>query len=124
MNERIHGDLTEKIIGSAFEVHNELGSGFLEGVYEEALCIELWKKGIDFEEQKELEIVYKNKPLKHTYKADLLVGGKIIVELKATSGLTNNDEAQLVNYLKASGIKVGLLINFGLSKLEIRRRVY
>lgn len=124
MNERIHGDLTEKIIGSAFEVHNELGSGFLEGVYEEALCIELRKKGIDFEEQKELEIVYKNKPLKHTYKADLLVGGKIIVELKATSGLTNNDEAQLINYLKASGIKVGLLINFGLSKLEIRRRVY
>jgi len=124
MNERIHGDLTEKIIGSAFEVHNELGSGFLEGVYEEALCIELWKKGIDFEEQKELEIVYKNKPLKHTYKGLFLVGGKIIVELKATSGLTNNDEAQLVNYLKASGIKVGLLINFGLSKLEIRRRVY
>ena len=103
------------------EVHKHLGPGFLEGVYEEALCIELNKIGLDYRNQEELKISYKDTILKHTYRADFLVEDKIIVDAKATSGLTEIDEAQIFNYLKATGKKVGLLINFGKKSLQWKR---
>jgi GxxExxY protein len=119
----LYEDLTYEIIGAAMEVHRILGPGFLENVYEEALCHELNSRNLKFERQKELQIHYKELLLPMKYIADLLVEEKVIVENKATSGLTEIDEAQLLNYLKATKIRVGLLLNFGTPKLENRRRI-
>ena len=119
----LYEDLTYEIIGAAMEVHRILGPGFLENVYEEALCHELDSRNLRFERQKELKIHYKDFLLPMKYKADLLVEEKVIVENKATSGLTEVDEAQLLNYLKATKMRIGLLLNFGTPKLENRRRV-
>ena len=91
----LYKDLTEEIIGAGMEVHRELGSGFLEYVYEEALCYELNLRGIQFERQKELDIFYKDLLIPRKYRPDLLVDNKVIVEIKAVSGLTKIDEAQL-----------------------------
>jgi GxxExxY protein len=101
------------IIGAAIEVHRELGSGFYEGVYQEATEIELVTRAIPFEPQKSLPVRYKGHLLKKDYCADLLCYGSIIVELKAISGLTSQDESQVLNYLKATGLRLGLLVNFG-----------
>ncbi len=110
------------IIGAAIEVHKELGSGFFEAVYQEALEMELQDRCIPFERQREIEIFYKGRPLRKRYIADLLCYGSIIVELKALDQLTGTERAQLLNYLKATGIKLGLLINFGsIRKLEWER---
>jgi GxxExxY protein len=96
----------------------------LEAVYQEALEIELSERGIPFVSQKELRILYKGRPLKKTYTSDLVCYEKIVVELKAVDRLTGKDTAQLLNYLKATGLRVGLLINFGnVDKLEWERRV-
>jgi len=112
------------IIGAAIEVHRELGSGFLEPVYQEAFEIELNERGIPFEAQKPLKIYYKDKLLTKTYLADLVCYKQIIVELKALNRLSKNEEAQILNYLKASNLKIGLLINFGSQdKLEWKRLV-
>ena len=119
----LYKDLTEKIIGSALEVHKTLGSGFLEYVYQESLCYELELNKIPFESQKELDVRYKDLLLPKKYTADLLVDDKVIVELKAVSNLTENEEAQLLNYLKATKKKIGLLLNFGAKSLEIKRRI-
>jgi len=100
------------------EVHKESGCGFLEAVYQEALGREFTTKRISFKEQPAIEISYKNKPLKKSYQPDFICYGEIIVEIKAISGLSGVEEAQLINYLKASGIHVGLLINFGSKSLE------
>ena len=116
-------DLTQAIIGAAMEVHRELGSGFLEYVYEEALCYELNLREISFERQKELNIYYKDLLIPKKYKPDLIVENKVIVEIKATSGLTEIEEAQLLNYLKATKMRVGLLLNFGKRSLEVKRRI-
>ncbi|MCW3130668.1 MAG: GxxExxY protein [Methanophagales archaeon] len=116
-------DLTQEIIGVAMEVHRELGSGFLEYVYEEALCYELNLREISFERQKELDIYYKDLLIPRKYKPDLIVENKVIVEIKATSGLTEVEEAQLLNYLKATKMRVGLLLNFGSKSLEVKRRI-
>jgi len=106
------------------EVYNQLGPGFLEAVYQEALEIELAERGIPFVSQKELRILYKGQPLKKTYISDLTCYEKIIVELKAIDRLTGKDTAQLLNYLKATGLRLGLLINFGnVEKLEWERRI-
>ena len=119
MNKKLlYEDITGEIIGAAMEVHRILGPGFLEAVYEEALCIELKRRGIDLKNQEELKISYKDVVLRHTYRANLIVEDKIIVDTKATSGLTEIDEAQIFNYLKVTGKKVGLLINFGKMSLE------
>ena len=124
MNERwLYKDLTQKIIGTAMEVHRELGSGFLEYVYEEALSYELNLRKISFERQKELDIYYKDLLIPKKYKPDLIVENKVIVEIKATSGLTEIEEAQLLNYLKATKMRVGLLLNFGTKSLEVKRRI-
>ena len=113
------------IIGAAFEVHRELGPGFLEAVYHEALERELVARKIPFESEKVLRIVYKGEPLQKVYVADLICYGKIIVELKPLDRLSGKEESQVINYLKATGMKVGVLINFGSHpKLEWKRFVY
>ena len=124
MNEEwLYMDLTNEIIGAAMEVHRELGSGFLEYVYEESLCYELNLREYSFDRQKELDIQYKDLLIARKYKPDLIVESKVIVEIKATSGLTKNEEAQLLNYLKATKMRVGLLLNFGTKSLEVKRRI-
>lgn len=119
----IYEQLTKQIIDAAFEVHKTLGCGFLEAIYQEALEIEFGLRKIPFESQKQLEINYKGIKLKKKYNPDFVVFDKIILEIKAENQLTNIDEAQLHNYLKTSGFKVGLLINFGATKIEIKRIV-
>jgi GxxExxY protein len=119
----VHSELTREIIGGAMEVHRHLGCGFLESVYEESLAIELDLRNLIFQRQKALDIYYKGKQAKQ-FVCDLIVENKVIVELKATKGLGYIDEAQLINYLKASGIKVGLLMNFGENSFKFKRLVY
>lgn len=115
-------DKTHQIIGAAMKVHTELGCGFLEAVYQEALAIAFEKFRIPFESQKPINIHFWNQTLKKSYIADFLCYQKIIVEIKAQNALTGTDEAQLINYLKATGCKVGLLLNFGTTSLEVKRR--
>ncbi len=116
-----HVDLSEKIIGCAYRVYNALGSGFLESVYERAFEIELRKLGIPVEAQKNLNVLYEGQSVGF-FVADLVVDDKIIVELKAVRHLAVAHEVQLVNYLAATDIAIGLLINFGESKVEVKRK--
>ncbi|MGH2567094.1 MAG: GxxExxY protein [Bacteroidota bacterium] len=110
------------IIGATIEVHKELGPGFLEPVYQEAMEIELSNRGIPSEFLKRLLIQYKGRQLRKEYEADAVCYGKIIVEFKSLDRLTRKEEAQLLNYLKATGFRVGLLINFGsVGTLEWKR---
>jgi GxxExxY protein len=111
------------IIGAAMEVHKEKGSGFLEAVYQECMEMELAAQGIPAVPLQEMPIFYKGRKLKKTYIADFVAYGKIIVELKALDKLTSREEAQVLNYLKASGFEVGILINFGGPSLEFKRIV-
>ena len=120
----LYKDLTEKVIGVAMEVHRILGTGFLEYVYQQALCYALRLQGIPFEAEKELDIWYKDLLVPKKYTPDFFIEDKVIVEIKATSGLTDDDEAQLLNYLKATKKRIGLLLNFGKKSLEIRRRIW
>ena len=113
-----------QIYHAIYEVHNHLGSGFLESVYQEALEIELKKENIPFEPQKKLQIFYDNKPLTQFFKADIICFDKILLELKAVTKITNEHKAQLMNYLTATKIKLGLLVNFGTHpKVEICRMI-
>ena len=112
---------TYAIIGAAMEVYNELGSGFLEHVYQEALEREFKLREIPFQRQVELVIMNKGEPLKCTYKADFLCYETIIVEIKAIKSLTGVDRAQLINYLKATRFPRGLLLNYGAPSLEFER---
>ena len=114
-------DLTGKIIEAAYKVHNILGFGFLENVYQNALSVELKKSGLQYEKEKAIKVYY-DKNLVGDYKADLIVEGKVILELKSVKDLHAAHETQLINYLKATGIEIGLLINFGKS-VEVRRKV-
>ena len=115
---------TYKIIGAAIEVHKELGCGFLEAVYQEALGREFTSQGIPFKSQPVVQIIYKGRPLNKTYQPDFVCYEEVILEIKAISNLSGIEEAQLINYLKATGLKVGLLINFGAKSLEHKRLVY
>jgi GxxExxY protein len=111
-----------EIIGAAIEVHKELGPGFLEAVYQEVIQIEMGRRKIPFDFQKSLHIRYKDQILKKGYVADFICYGKIIIGLKALDELSGKEEAQILNYLKATGLRVGLLINFGgVGKLEWKR---
>lgn len=112
------------VIGAAVDVHRELGSGFLEPVYQECLEIELARRNVPYEAQKSLSIYYKGALLKKEYVADLVCYEQIVVELKALDRLAGKEEAQILNYLKATGLQVGLLVNFGSpGKLEWKRFV-
>ncbi len=124
MQELILKDEVYAVVGAAIEVHKHLGPGFLEAVYQEALQIELEERGIPFEADKEIPICYKGRTLKKVYRADLICYGQIILELKAIEQLAARDEAQLINYLRATGLRLGLLINFGsYGKLEWKRLI-
>ena len=122
--EKMKDERTYKIIGAAIEVHKELGCGFLEAVYQEALGREFASQGVPFKSQPVVQIFYKGNPLNKTYQPDFICYGEITVEIKAVSSLTGLEEAQLINYLKATKLKVGLLINFGNKSLEHKRLVY
>ena len=115
-------DITYEIRGALFEVNSVLGPGFLEKVYENSLMLELHNRGLKAESQVPIKVMYKEKPVGQ-YIADILVEGKVVVELKTVEALDRSHEAQLLNYMKATGIKVGLLANFRNPKVEIRRMV-
>lgn len=124
MAELILKDEVYQIVGAAIEAHRQLGPGFLEPVYQEALEIELRRRNIPFESQCRLAIHYKGQRLRKEYIADLTCFGQIIVELKACDRLTGTDEAQILNYMRATGKRVGLLLNFGsVVRLEWKRYV-
>lgn len=114
---------TYAIIGAAMTVHRELGCGFLEAVYQEALEREFLDRNIPFEREKELPVFYRGKQLKTYYKADFVCFGTIIVELKALDRLSEHEESQIINYLKASGLQKALLLNFGAKSLQHKRMV-
>ena len=124
MNNLLYGDLTYKIIGGAREVYRVLGPGYLEAVYEDALCYELELLNISYQRQIELDVEYKTVIFEKRFRADLLIENKVLVENKAIKKLTNQDEAQLINYLKTTQLKVGLLFNFGAENFEMLRRVF
>jgi GxxExxY protein len=115
---------TYAIIGAAMEVHCQLGHGFLEAVYQEALAVELTALGIPFRREVPLSVVYKNQILQCAYRADFVCFGEVIVELKAISQLTGVDDAHVINELKATGFNRGLLLNFGSTSLEYKRLVF
>lgn len=112
------------IQGAIFAVHDELGCGFLERVYQDALEYEFRERGIPYEREKELQITYKGEPLGSPYRADFVCYGKIIVELKAEKELEDVHRAQILNYLKATGIRLGILANFGEKFIHPERYVY
>ena len=114
---------TYKLIGVAMKVHGELGFGFLEAVYKDAFEIELRKRGIPYEREKRLDVFYCGEKLKSFYIADFVCYESIIVEAKAVQQFARHDEAQLLNYLKATGCKRGLIFNFASSSLEHKRMV-
>ena len=116
----LYAELTRSIIGCAFEVINELGAGFLESVYEEAMLIALASAGHAVESQRAVTVHFRGQSVGDFY-ADLLVEEKVLVELKAVKALAPEHEAQVINYLNATGIQVGLLINFGNPRLEFKR---
>ena len=115
-----HEEITKEIIGCAFEVSNELGAGFLESVYEKAMVIALAEKGLSCQPQHPIKVMFRERCVGDFY-ADILVEGKVMVELKAVKVIAPEHQAQVINYLNATGIEVGLLINFGNQKLEYRR---
>ena len=122
MNDLIYKDETFKIIGACFEVYKNKGCGFLEPVYQECLEIELGLQGVLFVPQKSLTLEYKGHSLKQTYEPDFICYDKIIMEIKAVSQLADEHRAQVINYLQATGFKLGLLVNFGhYPKLEWER---
>ena len=115
-----HEQITASVIGCAFEVANELGAGFLESVYQNALLLALRQKGLSVISQSPIKVMFRDECVGDFF-ADLLVEGLVIVELKAVKALAPEHQAQIINYLNATGIEVGLLINFGNPKLEYKR---
>ena len=118
----LYQDLTEKIIGAAMEVHNTLHNGFLESVYEEAMAIESELQNISFERQKPIDVLYKGKLAKQFF-CDFVIENKVLVELKSIKKLTETENAQVLNYLKATNLSLALLLNFGNSSLEFKRLI-
>ena len=116
----LHEELSEKVLGACFDVMRELGAGFLESVYEKALFVALSEKGLAVQSQAPLRVTFRGQAVGEFY-ADLLVEGKLVVELKAVRVLAPEHSAQVINYLKATGIDVGLLVNFGNKRLQYKR---
>jgi GxxExxY protein len=121
--ELLHKNLTEKILGVAMEVHQELGCGFLEAIYQEAFEHELKLSQIKFIRQKPHRIAYKDIILRHPYIPDVIAEEKVVVDLKAIREIGANEEAQMINYLKITNLEVGLIVNFGGRSLEWKRLV-
>jgi len=119
----LHRATTETIIGAAFEVHQQLGYGFLERVYQRALQVELIRRGVAAEIERRIQVQYKGVVV-GDYDADLIVGDSVAVEIKVNPQYDKRDEAQLLNELKATGLTVGLLINFGRNRVEYKRFVF
>ena len=122
MEEQLHKELTSKIINAFYKVYNSLGYGFLEKVYENAMRVELIKMGMNVQQQKNIKVYYETEMVGDYY-TDLLIEGLVIVELKAAENICEEHEAQLLNYLKATDIEVGLLLNFGKIP-EVRRKIF
>jgi GxxExxY protein len=118
----LYEELTEKIIGCAYRVYNKMGYGFLESVYEKCLLIELKKEGLQAESQKAIIVEYENEIVGH-FTADILVEDTIILELKSVKQIIQAHEVQMVNYLVAIGKEVGLILNFGEQKVEVKRKI-
>jgi len=121
MENLIFKEESYQIIGACMEVHKTLGCGFLEQVYQEALAIEFSEQNIPFEREKPLTIIYKGNPLEKTYVADFTCYNKIILEIKAVKEICDDHRAQIINYLKATHFKLGLLVNFGEPSLKYER---
>ena len=119
----LYEELTKEIIGGLFEVHNELGPGFTEQIYHQATLHEMELRGLKTVTEKECVVKYKDREV-GKYRTDIIIEDKVIIELKAVSDLNENHEAQLISYLKATGLKVGLLINFSKKRLEFKRFIY
>lgn len=123
MSKLLCEDLTYKINGCVKAVYKELGPGYLESVYENALCDKLDLINIVYKRQTDLDVHYKNVVFERRFRIDLLVENTVLVENKAIKNITNQDEAQLINYLKTTHLRVGLLFNFGADKLEMKRSI-
>jgi GxxExxY protein len=124
MKDLIYPEESYAIVGAAMEVYNSLGRGFLEAVYQEALALELSERDMPFEQQLGLSIYYKGRLLRKNYIADFVVYDKILLEVKSLKQLTSLEDAQMLNYLKATGFRLGLLLNFGAAeRLEHKRLV-
>jgi len=117
-----YSDITDKIIKAFYKVYNTLGYGFLEKIYENAMCIELEKTGLKYLKQHPIDVFYDDKQV-GSYYADIIVENKVIIELKAAENICEEHEAQLTNYLRATEIEVGLLLNFG-KEAQIKRKVF
>ena len=125
MHDGAKGDSrTYAIIGAAMEVHRQLGCGFLEPVYQEAMALEMSSRELPHLREVELPVVYKGRRLATGYRADFICFDSVVVEMKALASLGKNEEAQIINYLKATGYETGLLINFGARSLECRRLAF
>ncbi len=123
MPEFVHGEETHALLGACFEVYKEKGCGFLESVFQECLELELTDRAIPFRIQPQLVLEYKGRRLRQTYQPDFVCYGKIILEIKAVTKLADEHRAQVHNYLKATGLRVGLLVNFGHHPLIQHERI-
>jgi len=116
----VYSDLSYQIMGAVFEVHKKLGPGFLESVYQKALIEELSGRGMNVETERVIDLIYKDKKI-GAHRLDLVIEDKVVVELKTVEGFSIHHKAQLTSYLKASGYKLGILVNFSKAKVEYRR---
>ncbi|CAN5637464.1 hypothetical protein BH10BAC3_BH10BAC3_19290 [soil metagenome] len=124
MSDIVYKDESYKIIGLCMEVHNQLGHGFSEIVYKDALELELTENGIRFEKEKEYLVYYKDVLLNHKFYADFIVFDKIIIEVKCATAISDEHVSQAINYLKVSGNQLALIVNFSRGKMEYKRVVY